>query len=157
VNQHTPASRILAAVIVTVLLAFAPRSAAAADDGGPDASMTGTGADATTPASDAQESTSDARHDDTDAHELVDASPDAAVCIAVGQPCSMHETCCNNAAYCGAFGASGGSLVCGLDNANQLSTGSCDTAAKSGGEGAVWLGIVGLAIGASVRRKRRAH
>lgn len=136
-----PFSRFVTAGMACATVLLLPPGAARAGDGG-------------SHHADAAEEAGE--HADT-SRPRTDATPDgAATCIAVGEPCTHGETCCNESAYCGSFGGAGGSLVCGLDSANNLSTGSCSATGVPGAEGAWLVGAVGLAIAAGVRRKRRA-
>ena len=110
----------------------------------------------------ASDSGTDASADDAslalEASVVLDAAADAApACIAVGQPCTTHETCCNESAYCGSFGGAGGALACGIDNPNELSTGSCGVTAPGRGDGLGVLAMLGLVVCVSVHRKRRVQ
>jgi hypothetical protein len=74
-------------------------------------------------------------------------------CIANGEPCSGGEKCCTEGAYCGAFGGTGNSLVCGLDNTQALPTNSCGMSGGGSSLDAVWVfGALALAVGLVRRR-----
>ena len=144
------ATRILTTTLLaTGLLFLAP--AANANDGGVDARDGGTAGDDA--GKDAGKDDSGATSDDTGAAHGVDASAPHG-CIANGEPCNQSETCCLEESYCGGFGGTGASLVCGSNSSNALSTSTCAVAHDAGLD-VVWLvSAVGLVV--VLRRRRRS-
>ena len=69
---------------------------------------------------------------------------------------AVLDLCCGSG-YCGDFGGTTGTTVCGLNTQNhQLSTGcSCDVTGAGGVGSAGLLAGLGLALGAIIRRRRR--
>jgi hypothetical protein len=93
----------------------------------------------------------DAAHPrDVSVAPVVDAAP---MCIAIGEPCTASEKCCVSGAYCGSFGGTGNSLVCGQDTANTLPTSSCAAGGGGGADGL--LVVLGGALMAAGGRRRR--
>jgi hypothetical protein len=130
-------SRLFAAGFLGAALVFLAAGSAHARDGGADAG--------------AKEDAAPVDDGGTGAHTI---------CIAIGNPCTPTDTCCeaDAGAYCGEFGGQE-NYACGLSSgSNRLATG-CSVAAigATGLTGGIGLGLLGLAIGAGLCRRRPRH
>ncbi len=130
-----PRSRIFATGVLGGALVLLAAGSARARDGGLDAGVT----------------------EDAAKTDGGDAGAHPAACIAIGNPCTKTDVCCeaDAGAYCGEFGGQE-EYACGLAaSSNKLSNGCAVGITRAGGgDGGRWLGLLCLAVATGWRRRR---